>query len=196
MHLLRDQGVGKDGSPSRVKGQATQAKVIASLVAAGADINAHDADGRTPIHACLDTRQTCSNPDALPALVSCGACINARDNLGRTPLHYSIRNPSSLFPTVPMLVELGADINAMDNEGRTPLHCSILNSAPHVFALLVDRGADLTLRDHRGLLPIDYAYQRCIPAMTKYLRQHGSPAGNTGRRASVMFLRVLSDVFG
>ncbi len=84
----------------------------------GADPNARDVGGRTPLHRAAAISQT---PEIITALVNAGADLNARDGDGLTPLHLA-----ALFSQTPevvtALVNAGADPNARDGDGRTPLH--------------------------------------------------------------------------
>lgn len=95
--------------------------VVATLIAAGADVNARaDLDingdpGAPPLYWAVS-----ANPDpaVLELLVRAGADVNARGGSGRTPLHVAaLRNPV----VFPRLLELGADPTALDREGKTPM---------------------------------------------------------------------------
>ena len=126
------------------------ARVIAAFVEAGADVNAPDRGGSTPLHYAVGR---ISNWTALVArvLLQAGAEVNARDNRGGTPLH---RAAGALSPDSDSLVSLlvgdGADIQATDDEGRTALHHALLIDNPAIAARLIELGADATARDDSG----------------------------------------------
>ena len=97
-------------------------QVIALLVAAGANPNATDAKGNTPLHGAF-------NVDAARRLLAVGADANARNGGGETPLF-----TQSNEALVPVLVAAGADVGAVDAQGRTALE--VTWSEPVALALL------------------------------------------------------------
>ena len=99
--------------------------MVATLIAAGADVNARgDLDrmfepAATPLHWAVS-----ANPHpAVPGLlVQAGADVNTLSGSGWTPLHLAaLRNP------VPKLLELGADPEALDRYGKTPMDYAVEN---------------------------------------------------------------------
>ena len=128
-------------------------KMVLKNLGAGADANARDEWGFTPLHFAAAFND---DPDVITALVDAGADMNARDKeWGATPLHWaawSNGNPGIIIA----LLDGGGDPNARDAKESTPLHAAADQSTnPDIILTLLDSGADLTLRD-AGKLAWDY----------------------------------------
>ncbi len=90
--------------------------MIKSLLIAGADVNAHDNDGITPL---MNVVQFAHNnaQEAIELLLNAGADINARDIRGRTPLmHASIEGKAD---SIRVLIKLGAKVELNDCDDNT-----------------------------------------------------------------------------
>lgn len=96
------------------------------MVAQGADPNAGDNYGRTPLH-----KHARVGGELVPVLIELGADVNARENSGETPLHSAA--DGQYAETARLLIEAGADVNAANCEDVTPLD----------YALRRSRNADL-----------------------------------------------------
>lgn len=89
-------------------------ELVCWLVEQGADINASDIYGETPLHS--HARSWCGN---VQLLLDLGADIEATDNNNRTPLHTAA---DSFKPkAVQTLVNHGANVNAKNKSEQTPL---------------------------------------------------------------------------
>jgi ankyrin repeat protein len=82
------------------------------LIANGADVNARDNSGRTPLF------QT-SEPKIAELLITNGADTNANDNYNNTLLINAVERQE--YEIAKLLISNGADVNARDTWGRTPL---------------------------------------------------------------------------
>ena len=88
--------------------------VAKTLLDAGANLEARDGQGRTPLHLTL-------RPAVAKTLLDASANLEARDGQGRTPLHLAtIYNKNSAV--IQALLDAGANPNVKDDKGRTPLH--------------------------------------------------------------------------
>ena len=99
---------------------------------AGADLNAKEEDGETPLHvaALRGPKET------VELLLAKGADVNAKDENGVTPLHWP-----ETEEIAELLIANGADVNAKTNDGHTPLDRAILNEDTETAALLRKHGA-------------------------------------------------------
>ena len=99
---------------------------------AGADLNAKEEDGETPLHvaALRGPKET------VELLLAKGADVNAKDENGVTPLHWT-----ETEEIAELLIANGADVNAKTNDGHTPLDRAILNEDTETAALLRKHGA-------------------------------------------------------
>jgi len=115
---------------------------VARLLAAGANPNVKDLDGRTPLHIAAEQ----SRADLVELLLRHGADPNARDADGETPLHKAVS--VSDVALVELLLRHGADPNARCKEGRTPLHRA---GRVELVELLLRYGADPDARTDAGV---------------------------------------------
>jgi len=78
----------------------------------GADVNAKDEDGWTPLHFA-------ATKEIVELLINEGADVNAKNKWGGTPLHAAATNGKK--ETVELLIAADADVNAKAKDGKTPL---------------------------------------------------------------------------
>lgn len=96
--------------------------VIFLLLKHGANVNAQDDNGETPLHHVI----TKSNLKVVNLLISYNANVDVVDNFGQTPFFNAAR--SGKLEIAQLLVDRGADVNRADNDGRTPLHFACFES--------------------------------------------------------------------
>ena len=130
---------------------------IHKCLAAGANPNARDAQGETPL-SMVTVVTTKKDPAVIKTLVDAGADPNARNRYGWTILYRAasrIKDPA----IIRTLIQVGADLGAEQSGGWTPLHIAAANNKdPTVITTLLEAGADLEARGkEEGKTPLHAA---------------------------------------
>ncbi|CAH0055187.1 unnamed protein product [Clonostachys solani] len=102
----------------------TDADLLRALLKAGADPNAKNKAGLTPL---LAMRRD-FKPHLMDVLIEAGADINATDGKGRTVLFKLLSDTSASkekYPVITQLIERGFSMHHRDRKGRTLLHEAI-----------------------------------------------------------------------
>jgi len=113
-----------------------------TLLKNGANINARDENGWTPLmSACFQ-----SNSKIIEMLLKNGADVNARKKDGSTVLVYAVLSAcnSEIIDNseiIEILLKNGANVNARNEDGRTPLMYADNNRNPEIKKLLIRYGA-------------------------------------------------------
>jgi ankyrin repeat protein len=155
-------------------------RLVHALFWLGADINARNALGDTPLHVVAACRPKEEAKRLVHALLWLGADINARNARGNTPLHVvaACRPEEEVKKLVPMLIELGADINARNALGDTPLHvvaaCRPEEEVKKLVPMLIKLGADINAHNALGDTPLHVVAKRKSHSMVKILLLHGA----------------------
>ncbi|KAF5982635.1 Pfs NACHT ankyrin domain-containing protein [Fusarium coicis] len=132
---------------------ALRKDVINALVSAGADLNARDFQGWTPLHTAAEA----ASPEAVGILLQSGAHIFALTNDKRTALQVVTSYGSDVIETIKILLGNGLDVNDRDERGSSALHNACSQSSVKVAALLLVKGADVNVKDNKGITPLHLA---------------------------------------
>lgn len=152
------------------------------LLAAGADADAADSTGTTPLMLAAARGDTAT----ATALLGAKARADARDRWGQTALMLAAQ--SGELELVQALVKAGAPVKATDNEGNTALGRSIAGDAPTGLAkALIDAGADIDAANTEGQTALMKAAERGDAEKVVMLLNAGAKADvkdRDGRRAT------------
>jgi ankyrin repeat protein len=133
----------------------------------GADLEARDQRGWTPLHAAAERGRR----EAAEFLLDKGADWEATDQDGQTPLHLAAKRAND--KVVKLLVARGADPRARDQSKKTPLHAAEEENQEETAKLLVSLGADIHLEDSFGHSPAGWLVKTCFEEL-----EAGRRAGN------------------
>lgn len=132
---------------------------IPMLLQQGADVNAIDDQGRTPLHLAAEY----GSREAVRLLLSHGATITS-DNNGSTPLH-----KAGSVETAVLLLDAGATVDQPGLCGKTPLILAASRGQTKLVDVLLSRGADRNARDRRGNTALHWAAAYGHEATVRFL---------------------------
>ncbi len=149
--------------------QVSSLATTSVLLEHGADPNAADGLGQTPLH------RACSvggKVDHLRLLLQRGADVNAATHVGATPLMTATN--LGLEDTVAALLESGADPNRADIRGSTPLHWACARAYVPIVRQLLAAHADPNTKDNEGYTPFALATALQNKDLLQALRDAGA----------------------
>lgn len=149
--------------------------LVELLLTKGADINAKEKNGFTPLHASAQN----GFEKTVEILLENHADINSGTNEKRTPLYSAVDRDHEQI--ISMLIEKGADVNIGINNGWTPLHRAAYHGKTfaierenyrklrikhfffffewfpgydHIVKKLIEEGADVNAETDKGVTPL------------------------------------------
>ena len=194
--------------------------IIRALIAAGADLNAHDYCGRTPVLCAVGRYR---NTNYLELLIESGADVDKPNSeTGEAPLYRAAwaskkedfalallgagANPTGRgfhgrtalhaaggrgkVTVVAALLERGAAVDAVDENGDTPLHAAVTDGNVAVIRLLLDADADIHIRNKQGYSSLRLTLQ--YPQLRSLLKDAAKQRKNSLQAAVVAAAPALS----
>ena len=164
VHFFNGYDPSKVYTPLHYAAALQTPEIARLLIEHGADVNAEDMAGTTPLLAAVGG----SHLATLRLLIEHGANARAAERTsGRNALMRGVYD----VKVARLLLDHGVDVDARDRSGRTALmQCY----SPPVTALLIERGADINARDVQGatalLMAARYQQTECV----RLLLQHGA----------------------
>ena len=140
---------------------------LQTLLSLGADPNAHDRMGFTPLHIAIQLGMVAE----IDTLLAHGADVSKADSNQNTPLHLAIE-----YGRVTIVSQLLRNpfctmvLSASDAYQRSPLALAALKGASEIFRLLIDAGANDMQTDENGRTPLHLAATRSEPGHLAIIR--------------------------
>ena len=108
---------------------------------AGANLEATDRLGRTPLHCAA----TAGKPDLLSLLIQAGVNVEAVDRYANATALHDAASSSERggVEGVEVLLAAGADMDARDTSGRRPFDIALTDNCPRLFPLFLRAGAEV-----------------------------------------------------
>ncbi|CAK9056997.1 unnamed protein product [Durusdinium trenchii] len=129
---------------------------VERLVTSGADIEATDKKGFTPLHLASEV----GHLDVVDRLTEAKADLEAIGGcFSRTPLHLAAEKGHC--QVVDRLLAAKAAVEAQDQYGRTPLHLAAESGHPATVDRLVAGGATVDVKSFNGQTPLHLAAEYC-----------------------------------
>lgn len=128
-------------------------QTASALISAGANVDARDNLGNTPI---LLTMPNGVQNDLYQLLIRSRANVNQKDMFGDCVLHKATMNRTST-EILALLIDSGAQVNERNKQGVTPLALAIDNGVTEHIDFYAKHGADIYAEDMNGLTPISRA---------------------------------------
>ena len=125
--------------------------ILISLLDAGADRDARDGTGLTP----LMSAAFMGHEKIVEALLGRGAEIEQKDESGYTALMFAAN--AGRLEAAGVLLKNKAAVNTKDKDGSTPIMFATQHGFSEVVKLLLSHGADPTIKGRHGLSAIDFA---------------------------------------
>jgi len=136
------------------------------LLNAGANVNAVDGAGMTPLHHSVSAFSYEIQTSLTRLLLKNEANALAKDSYGNTPLH-KIQVRSDSGPIIDLLIHYGGDMTSTRaSDGKTPLHLAIEDTYGQDLLPMLKHVTDCNITDSQGNTPLHSAIDAFNEALT------------------------------
>jgi ankyrin repeat protein len=145
---------------------------IKDAIENGANVNAKDRLGTTPLHVATWKPR----PELITVLLEAGADVNAKDGEDWTALTNLVSLGTSYPEAVTALIRAGADVeDTMDTLNWTPLMWAVVyNPNREEITALIEAGADVNAEGFQGWTPFMMAMKYATPEVTSAFLKAGA----------------------
>jgi ankyrin repeat protein len=147
--------------------QAGNRDAALKMIAGGADVNAAQGDGTTPLHWAVYKIDL----DLTRALLQRGAKPNVINNYGSSPLAEAVKVANARL--LEMLLDAGSNVEEPNQDGQTALMLAARAGSVEIADLLVRHGADVNAKEKwRGQTALMWAADARSAELTRFLIAH------------------------
>jgi hypothetical protein len=165
--LIAGAGLAESGLAELIR--AGDRAAALELISGGADVNAAQGNGTTPLHWAAYR----GDEELVAALLAGGAEADVGNDYGSTPLAEAANVANAAI--VEMLLEAGADPESPNGDGQTALMVAVRTGVVDVARPLVRHGADVNARERwRGQTALMWAAGMNLPDMAEFLIASGA----------------------
>ncbi|HEX7081780.1 MAG TPA: ankyrin repeat domain-containing protein [Gammaproteobacteria bacterium] len=145
------------------------------MIARGADVDAAEANGTTPLHWAVYREDVA----LVERLLDAGADPSVENDFGSTPMAEAAVTGNAEI--IRLLLDAGADPESPNAEGQTALMAVARTGDLEAAKLLLDAGADVNATEHwGGQSALMWAAVQCHPEMMRLLIEHGAEVDARG----------------
>ena len=155
--------------------KAGDGTAVASLIKQGADVNAPEANGTTPLHWAVYQRDAA----LVKRLLTAGAKVSVVNQFGSTPMQEAAVTGNAEI--IKMLLAAGADVESANADGQTALMVVARTGKVDAAKALLIAGAKVNaIESFGGQSPLMWAAAESQPAMIRLLLEYGAKVNARG----------------